>query len=1530
MRSSARLSLPVTFVFACCVAVAAPVRAADADGAAECETVMAIDGTEACVSTSEGGPVVVRFVASSRSRATDDAAAMVAGGFDTGGASSMLGEPCTIDADCDDAAFCNGQESCSAGICTAGIAPDCEDGIGCTADGCNEATDGCVHFPFDIVCDNGLFCDGGEICHSVFDCVAGLAPDCDDGVGCTTDTCDEGADGCEQVASDAACDDGLFCNGIETCDAILDCQAGAGPDLDDGVACTADSCDEPSDQVVHTPVDASCSDGQFCNGTETCDASAGCLAGASPTVDDGVDCTIDSCDEAGDRVVNEPDHAACSDGLFCDGTEVCDADSGCHDGTPPVLDDGVGCTLDACDEANDEVVHTVFDAACDDGQFCNGVELCDAAADCQMGDPPDSDDGVSCTLDACDEATDSMVHAPVDAICDDGQFCNGTESCDEATDCQPGSAPVVDDGVACTDDSCDEAADIIVNSPDDGLCDNGQFCDGAEVCDVGTGCEAGTAVDCDDGVGCTLDACNESLDACDNAPDDGNCDDGTFCDGLERCDGTLDCVAGVAPDCDDGVSCTTDACEPGADACVNLPDHGACDNGTFCDGAEQCDATLGCQAGSPVDCDDGVTCTLDACDDSVDVCRHAAVDFLCDNGSVCDGTETCDEQLDCQPGVALDCGDGNICTDDACDDSTGCSNVDNSAPCDDGSACTSGDICAAGQCLSGTALDCDDGNACTDDVCDAATGCSSVFNSAPCDDGDSCTSGDVCSQGVCAGTSPLDCDDDNPCTDDQCDAGSGCLNLPNSLACDDGDACTQGDACLDGVCVGLTPRDCDDGNSCTDDGCDSGSGCSNLPNTVSCDDGDACTQGDACLDGVCVGLTPRDCDDDNSCTDDGCESGSGCSNLPNTVSCDDGDACTQGDACLDGVCLGLTPRDCDDGNSCTDDGCGSGSGCSNVPNVAACDDGDSCTTGDACSDGLCQGGAAIDCDDGNVCTDDTCDAAGGCSNLPGSHACDDGDACTDADLCADGVCVGGAALDCDDGSQCTVDACDSAAGCTHEGLSCDDGDLCTTDGCEPATGCEHAAIDCGLLDTSCSTGVCDDQSGVCVSEPIPGASCDDGDACTSDGCAEDGSCLHEPLACDDGDPCTVDSCDTVAGCGHEPLECSLLDDACHDGSCDPGSGVCVAGPVAGRPCDDGDACTTGEVCAQDGQCGGGVAPTCDDGDPCTVDVCDLAGGCTHEGVVCDDGVACTFDLCDASSGCLAIADDEFCDDGVFCNGDEVCTAETGCDAGIPVDCADVDVCTLDTCDEDGAVCVHEFRPDLDPTCSGGIGCLGGEPGDPDLVDFEGLAAGAILDDVTSALGAGPIGVYGYNPYLDPDGAGVVYDSSCSGGCSGGDADLGTPHHDYGGMGRGAGGSSTGACPNDSARGNVLIVAEYLDDADIDGLVDVPDDQADTTVSATLDFSEVGPVVLYELVLIDVDFVDSPPAIELLDAQGVTLATFAGAQCGDNGVTSVDLGATPDVSLLRVTLYGSGAIDDILFAPQVCPDPLASTTTTTIP
>ncbi len=68
-------------------------------------------------------------------------------------------------------------------------------------------------------------------------------------------------------------------------------------DCDDGLACTDDACGMDG-VCTHTAVNDRCNDGRFCNGVETCDTGRGCVGGMAPSCDDMNANTSDRCDEA--------------------------------------------------------------------------------------------------------------------------------------------------------------------------------------------------------------------------------------------------------------------------------------------------------------------------------------------------------------------------------------------------------------------------------------------------------------------------------------------------------------------------------------------------------------------------------------------------------------------------------------------------------------------------------------------------------------------------------------------------------------------------------------------------------------------------------------------------------------------------------------------------------------------------------------------------------------------------------------------------------------------------------------------------------------------------------------------------------------------------------------------------------------------------------------------------------------------------------------------------------------------------------
>ncbi|MDX1776637.1 MAG: hypothetical protein R3297_08640, partial [Desulfobulbales bacterium] len=139
--------------------------------------------------------------------------------------------------------------------------------------------------------------------------------------------------------------------------------------------------------------------------------------------------------------------------------------------------------------------------------------------------------------------------------------------------------------------------------------------------------------------------------------EDADCDDLLFCTGVETCvDGV--CVAGTPVDCNDGVDCTEDTCDEDADACVHTPNDGFCDDSDVCNGQETCDPVNGCQSGTPLDCDDGDLCTIDGCGPLVG-CVYDPV--VCPAGQACDPADgICKPSAECT--VDEDCDDLLYCT----------------------------------------------------------------------------------------------------------------------------------------------------------------------------------------------------------------------------------------------------------------------------------------------------------------------------------------------------------------------------------------------------------------------------------------------------------------------------------------------------------------------------------------------------------------------------------------------------------------------------------------------------------------------------------------------------------------------------------------------------------------------------------------------------------------------------------------------------------------------------------------------------
>lgn len=681
------------------------------------------------------------------------------------------------------------------------------------------------------------------------------------------------------------------------------------------------------------------------------------------------------------------------------------------------------------------------------GSSCEGTTLCPAGFECQDIPREGGTSTRQCVptsgLCECRAAWAGASWETTCVIANALGECVGSRGCvaDGLGDCV-GQTPAVEtcNGI---DDDCNGVTDEV--APE--AC---PITNGIGTC-VGTrGCEAGAPI-CT-GRAASVESCNGVDDDCDASTDEGTCDDGIACtvDVCHPLDGCTHAVAEATCFIDGACYAAGDK-KPGDPCRECIPDvttvawsdgvGTACDDRDPCTKDDQCNA--GRCGGVPYVCDDGLGCTSDACDgvggctaslrpgqclidnscyangqrESLASCRRcdsalAPTAWSSNDGALCNDGQACTRGDTCVGtacvGSAYSCDDGLACTDDVCLGDGTCGHAPSPGSCFIGGACYAPGAVKAGEpCL-----------ACRPEL--STSTWSPIEGTVACNDGNACTSNDTCSAGTCVGT-PYVCNDSLACTNDSCNGDGSCTFAPNGSACVIGGTCVaSGTTDPQNACRQCTPAS-------------SATSYSDKPQGTSCNDGQGCTKDDKCNAGSCGG-TAYTCNDNLACTSDSCNGAGGCTFTATTgcaiggqciaadafnpqnpceqclpavsttawspnsgASCNDGQSCTHTDKCVAGTCVG-TAYSCNDNLTCTSDVCNGAGGCSYPLNAGNC-----------LINNSCYGNAATQ--PGNVCY--RCNTAQSTTSWSFNNgvSCNDADSCTSADSCLSGQCVGNPVVD---------------------------------------------------------------------------------------------------------------------------------------------------------------------------------------------------------------------------------------------------------------------------------------------------------------------------------------------------------------------------------------------------------------------------------------------------------------------------------------------------------------------------------------
>jgi len=253
-------------------------------------------------------------------------------------------------------------------------------------------------------------------------------------VACTGDTCSGGS--CVYTPDDSACDDGLWCNGAEVCN-LTGCRAGTPPDCDDNISCTNDSCDENSDACVNAPIDSDSDNFTLCDTPVDCnDTNPGVNPNSTEicgnNIDEDCDGEIKACKKPG-KSNGKPKPSipteVCGNGV-CEGNETCEnCESDCG-ACPAVCGDGICEGDENC--SNCEIDCGACPAVCGDG-ICEGDENCsNCEIDCGAC-PAVCGDGKCEGDETCGNCEIDCGTCPPKIVCGDGK-CEGDETCETCSE----------------------------------------------------------------------------------------------------------------------------------------------------------------------------------------------------------------------------------------------------------------------------------------------------------------------------------------------------------------------------------------------------------------------------------------------------------------------------------------------------------------------------------------------------------------------------------------------------------------------------------------------------------------------------------------------------------------------------------------------------------------------------------------------------------------------------------------------------------------------------------------------------------------------------------------------------------------------------------------------------------------------------------------------------------------------------------------------------------------------------------------